>query len=224
MGGGSGLYNVYFTTPSSTNVNAAGSLFDITSDLPTVTLNPVNLNDTNTGPDEIAGVPFTGGANNRWLKIATVSLPRELHVHSHDHVECRFVRVVTSPHGVMWELVVPEPTTLGLTAIGLGGLRSGSSSPLQPELKKSDAMADRLRVSIVCGASELTIVIPRRRRTFFWSTGRAGICNAQVELVGLDVQERRWHRFRRADERRVGFAAGNARAISALRAVRDVPE
>jgi len=121
VGGDSGLYNVYFTSPSSTNVNAAGSQFEIASDLPTVTLNPVNLNDTNTGPDEVVGGTFTGGANNRWLKIATVSLTAGK----------TYTVTVTSnadsfvsqrAHGVMWERVIPEPATLGLISTGLGAL------------------------------------------------------------------------------------------------------
>ena len=124
-GGGSGLYNVYFTAPSSGNVNAAGSLFEVTNDLATVALSPVNLNDTNTGPDEVAGTPFTGGANNRWLKIAAVPLT----------AGSTYTVTVTSnvdsfvsqrAHGVMWEFVgpiVPEPSSLilaGLTLVGLG--------------------------------------------------------------------------------------------------------
>ena len=118
-GGGSGLYNVYFTTPASTNVNPAGSRFDITGDSGTVTLNPVILNDGGTGPDEVAGGTFTGGANNRWLKIASVPLT----------AGNTYTVTVTSnadsftsqrAHGVMWELVIPEPASLVLSAIGLG--------------------------------------------------------------------------------------------------------
>lgn len=131
VGGDTGLYNVYFTSPSSTNVNPAGSQFDITSDAPIVTLNPVNLNDTNTGPDEVVGGTFTGGANNRWLKIATVPLT----------AGTTYTVTVTSnvdsfvsqrAHGVMWERVIPEPAALGLISTGLGALalvrrRSGRS-------------------------------------------------------------------------------------------------
>jgi hypothetical protein len=120
-GGGSGLYNVYFTSPSSTNVDVAGSIIRITSDLPDVVLNPVNLNDTNTGPDEAAGTPFTGGANNRWLKIATVPLT----------AGTTYTVVITanSPtfvsqraHGVMWELAVPEPASCGMAGLAALGL------------------------------------------------------------------------------------------------------
>jgi hypothetical protein len=124
-GGGSGLYNVYFTSPSSANVNAAGSLFEITSDLPAVSLNPVVLNDGSTGPDEEDGAPFTGGANNRWLHIATVPLTagNTYTVTMTSNVDSF---VSQRAHGVMWELVrpIPEPSTLGLICVGLaaGGL------------------------------------------------------------------------------------------------------
>lgn len=119
-GGGSGLYNVYFTSPSSANVNAAGSLFDITNDLPTVSLSPVILNDGGTGPDEVTGTPFTGGANNRWLHIATVPLTagNTYTVTVTSNVDSF---VSQRAHGVMWELVtpIPEPASIVLAACGL---------------------------------------------------------------------------------------------------------
>jgi hypothetical protein len=119
VGGASGLYNVYFTTPSSTNVNPAGSTFSITNDAAAVLLNPVILNDTVTGPDEVAGTPFTGGANNRWLHIATVPLT----------AGTTYTVTVTSnvdsfvsqrAHGVMWE-AVPEPAALALAGMFASG-------------------------------------------------------------------------------------------------------
>jgi hypothetical protein len=118
-GGGSGTYNVYFTGPSSTNVNAAGSQFDITSDSGTVTLNPVNLNDTNTGPDEVAGAPFTGGANNRWLHIGTVSLTAG-NTYTVTMTSNADSFVSQRAQGVMWEFVraIPEPSTAVLAVLG----------------------------------------------------------------------------------------------------------
>ena len=119
-GGGSGLYNVYFTSPSSTNVNEAGSLFEITSDLPTTALSPVVLNDGGTGPDEEDGTPFTGGANNRWLHIATVPLTAG-NTYTVTMTSNADSFVSQRAHGVMWELVtpIPEPSTLALLLLGL---------------------------------------------------------------------------------------------------------
>jgi hypothetical protein len=123
VGGGSGIYNVYFTAPSSANVNVAGSRFDITNAGADVVLNPVNLNDTNTGPDEVAGTPFTGGANNRWLKIASVQLNagNTYSVTVTSNVDSF---VSQRAHGVMWEYVgpaIPEPASVMLAALALAG-------------------------------------------------------------------------------------------------------
>ncbi|MEX2309032.1 MAG: PEP-CTERM sorting domain-containing protein [Pirellulales bacterium] len=123
-GGGTGIYNVYFTTPSSTNVNPAGSLITVNNDGAPVELSPVVLNDGGTGPDEVAGVPYTGGANNRWLNIATVHLTAgttytvtvRANADPPDFVSQR-------THGVMWEFVaIPEPSSFVLAALGLFGV------------------------------------------------------------------------------------------------------
>jgi hypothetical protein len=117
-GGATGIYNVYFTTPTSTNVNAAGSLFDITSDLPTISLNPVVLNDGATGPDSDLVAPgWQGGANNRWLKIATVPLTAG-NTYTVTLTANQATFVSQRAHGVMWEFVgpiIPEPSTLVLS-------------------------------------------------------------------------------------------------------------
>jgi hypothetical protein len=124
-GGVSGLYNVYFTTLTSTNVSTTGSFFDITNDAATVSLNPVNLNDAGTGPDEVAGTPFTGGANNRWLKIASLVHLTAGTTYTVTETANTASFVSQRAAGVMWELVaadpVPEPSTMLLLSLaGLG--------------------------------------------------------------------------------------------------------
>ena len=113
-------------------MNAAGSRFDITGDLPTVVLNPVNLNDGGTGPDEVAGAPYTGGANNRWLKIASVPLTagNTYTVTVSSNVDSF---VSQRAHGVMWEYVgpsIPEPASIvlsGAALVSLLGVRRARS-------------------------------------------------------------------------------------------------
>jgi hypothetical protein len=128
-GGVSGLYNVYFTSLSSTNVSTTGSFFDITNDAATVSLNPVNLNDGGTGPDEVAGTPYTGGANNRWLKIASLVHLTAGTTYTVTETANTASFVSQRAAGVMWELVeadvVPEPSTLVLAALSCMGLISG---------------------------------------------------------------------------------------------------
>lgn len=122
-GGASGMYNVYFTAPASTNVSPAGSTFQITSDLADVVLNPVNLNNDGTGPDEVAGDVFTGGANNRWLKIATVELTAG-NTYSVTVTSNVDGFVSQRAHAVMWEYagaVIPEPSSIILVGLALFG-------------------------------------------------------------------------------------------------------
>jgi hypothetical protein len=110
MGGASGLYNVYFTVPATTNVNPLGSTITINNNGSPVVLNPVVMNNGGTGPDEVAGGTYTGGANNRWLKIGTVplisgstySVVIEANAMPPDAVSQR-------THGVMWEYAGPLP-------------------------------------------------------------------------------------------------------------------
>jgi hypothetical protein len=125
-GGASGIYNVYFTSPASTNVNAAGSLIEISSDLPTVALSAVVLNDGATGPDEDPTMVFAGGANNRWLKIASVPLT------AGTAYTVTITALANPPdfvsqraHGVMWEFVgpvIPEPSSFALAGLAVAGV------------------------------------------------------------------------------------------------------
>ena len=116
-GGASGLYNVYFTAPSSVNVNTAGSLITINSDAAPIELNPVNLNDGGTGPDTtdpLSGA-WVGGANNMWLKIGTVPLTAgNTYTVTIQANAATFVS--QRAHGVMWE-PIPEPGSLSLLAM-----------------------------------------------------------------------------------------------------------
>jgi hypothetical protein len=123
VGNRSGLYNVYFTLPPTENVNSAGSTITVNSDLSPVVLNPVYMNNGNTGPDMNPDAPFTGGANSRWLKIATVPLTAgntytvtvQANATPPDFVSQR-------AHGVMWEFhLVPEPSSAALASLALIG-------------------------------------------------------------------------------------------------------
>ncbi|MEM1027208.1 MAG: PEP-CTERM sorting domain-containing protein [Planctomycetota bacterium] len=118
-GGISGTYNVYITSPASTNVNPAGSLITVAGDAATGdVIAALDFNDGGTGADLDPGPAFVGGANNSWYLIGTVDLTAgttytvtvEANVNS-------FVSQRTA--AVMWERV-PEPATASL--LGLGAL------------------------------------------------------------------------------------------------------
>ncbi len=115
-GGASGLYKVYLTVPATTNSNAAGSLIDITSDLPTISLDPVNLNTGGTAP-----VGGGNGATDAWLHIATVPLTAG-NTYSVSLTANAATFVSQRAHGVMWEAVIPEPSTCLLTGLACIGL------------------------------------------------------------------------------------------------------
>ncbi len=124
LGGNSGFYNVYFTAPGSTNVNLAGSTITVNNNAAPVVLNPVDQNNGATGPDTTDPTmgAHVGGANNLWLKVATVRLTAgtaytvtvQANANPPDFVSQR-------AHGVMWERVIPEPSSFALAGLGLLG-------------------------------------------------------------------------------------------------------
>ncbi len=123
-GGASGIYNVYFTVPESTNVANPSSDFTITQNGPSTVLTGVNLNNGGTGPDTDPGSAFVGGANNAWFKLATVTLNAGTqYTVTQQAYGTTFVSQRAA--AVMFEFVgpaVPEPATFGLAAMGIIGL------------------------------------------------------------------------------------------------------
>ena len=120
-GGVAGLYNVYFTTPESTNVHADGSRFVITQDGAPIDLMTVVLNNTGTGPDTDPGAPFVGGANNAWFKLGTVSLTPGMTYTVTQSANSGSTFVSQRAHAVMFE-AIPEPGTLLLASVAAIGL------------------------------------------------------------------------------------------------------
>jgi hypothetical protein len=120
-GGLSGRYNVYFTTPESTNVSATGSNFHLTQNGATIDLNGVILNNTGTGADTDPGTAFVGGANNAWHLLGTVDLVAgTTYTVTQDANTNSFVS--QRAHAVMWELAIPEPASLSLAGAMLAAL------------------------------------------------------------------------------------------------------
>ncbi len=118
MGGLSGKYNVYITWPASENVDAAGCTITVTNDADDVALGPVNMNTGKTG---------SPGGNNGWYRIA-----EKVHLTAGIKYTVRQkansgTYVSQRSHGVMWELVEPDPLpislteTNGTTAVSEGG-------------------------------------------------------------------------------------------------------
>ena len=116
-GGGSGMYNVYWTLPATTNANADGSNFTITGDGAPIVLSAVNGNNGGTGADQDPDAPFVGGANNAWYKMGTVQLTAgTTYTVTQESVTASFVSMRS--HAIMWEAVaVPEPASLVLMAV-----------------------------------------------------------------------------------------------------------
>ncbi len=118
VGGGSGLYNVYWTSPSTTNVNVAGARMTITGDGAPIIIDPLDGNDGGTGADADPGPAFVGGGNNAWYLLGTVQLTAgNTYTVTQESNVASFVSM--RAHAVMWE-AIPEPSS-GLLAL-LGGL------------------------------------------------------------------------------------------------------
>lgn len=122
-GGATGLYNVYFTAPESTNVANPSSDFTITQNGAPLVLEDANLNNTGTGPDTDPGTAFVGGANNAWFKLGTVLLNAGS-TYSVTQTSNGTGFVSQRSSAVMWEAVgIPEPATFALAAFaGLAGI------------------------------------------------------------------------------------------------------
>jgi len=120
-GGATGLYNVYFTVPESTNVSLGLSDFTLTQNGAPLVVSDVNLNNNGTGPDTDPGTAFVGGANNAWFKLGTVLLNAGT-TYTVTQVSGDNTFVSQRAHGVMWELAIPEPSTLGLASLACLGL------------------------------------------------------------------------------------------------------
>jgi hypothetical protein len=116
VGGGSGLYNVYFTTPSTTGISGGGTDFTLTQEGAPVQVNDLNLNDGGTGPDTDPGSAFVGGANNAWYLLGTVELLAG-NTYTVTQVAGANTFVSTRAHAVMYE-AIPEPASLSLLAMG----------------------------------------------------------------------------------------------------------
>ena len=109
VGGSTGLYNVYITWPSATNVNLSGCRITVTSDGADIVLDPVDMNTGGTG---------NPGGNDAWLQIASgISLTSGV-TYTVDQLANSTAYVSQRSHGVMWE-VVPEPATLALMSLGV---------------------------------------------------------------------------------------------------------
>jgi hypothetical protein len=104
VGGVSGTYRVYFTTPATASVTS-NSTFTITND----NANVVQVINTGNTP-----------AENAWLLLGTVDLTAgTTYTVTQTSGDSTFTSQRT--HGVMWELVTPVPEPTSLAAIGLAG-------------------------------------------------------------------------------------------------------
>ena len=123
VGGASGTYNVYMTSPPTTNISGGNTTFTVTQNGPNVVV-VASLNDGGTGPDTDPGAAFVGGASNAWFKLGTVDLLAGT-TYSVTQAAGSNTFVSMRSAAVMWEYVgptIPEPATLALAGMGLIGL------------------------------------------------------------------------------------------------------
>ena len=115
-GGTSGYYKVYITGPETVGISSTSNI-TITGDGAPVQLLGVDMNNGGTGADQDPGPAFVGGANNAWYLLGQVHLTAE-NTYTMTQVANANTFVSQRLAGVMWERVVPEPTSIALLGIG----------------------------------------------------------------------------------------------------------
>lgn len=106
LGGTSGFYHVYVTSPASVNVSGAPSMITITQSEEPLFIDELDVNSGENGlgidTQRATRGPFVGGLNNAWLWLGTVELlAGETYSLTMEAEENTFVS--QRVHGVMWE-------------------------------------------------------------------------------------------------------------------------